>query len=436
MHETLNEISEALAELASAVDDTIASEESLGIGQSNWSFPFVSKNEIIARIEKTISEIESFGTEKISTNLDLLNDYPRRLNYIRDNSIQNFNGSPAAAYLTLYSTLDALDVALAPSLNGDPNAAAIKRLRNVDNRLRSREAQLNDLGPKLDELQQMVERIEAAYNAADQLPTDLKSLNDAREKIVSISSETEKKLGNIRDADAAISLIQSKIDEHEKNAKAVLDRCQKALSGSTSVGLAAAFSERSSSLGWSVWAWTALLVIALTIAGLLGFWRISELGATIADTNASDTRTILQFLLSIFSVGAPVWFAWLATRQIGQRFRIAEDYAFKASVSQAYEGYRREAARIDSDLEQQLLASALSRLDEQPLRLVERESPSSPIGDLFSSPIVMKAMDVVPDFSARVKELASESVDRLTRRDQAADGIARPPISGQSEAEE
>jgi hypothetical protein len=116
----------------------------------------------------------------------------------------------------------------------------------------------------------------------------------------------------------------------------------------------------------------------------------------------------------VLSVGAPVWFAWLATKQIGQRFRLAEDYAFKASISRAYEGFRREAARFDKDMEAKLLTSALTRLDEQPLRLVEADSHGSPWQELASSNVVKHAMKVVPDFAEQVKDLASKAVIALT----------------------
>ncbi|MFX8523854.1 hypothetical protein ABTM10_20480, partial [Acinetobacter baumannii] len=75
-------------------------------------------------------------------------------------------------------------------------------------------------------------------------------------------------------------------------------------------------------------------------------------------------------------------------KQIGQRFRLAEDYAFKASISRAYEGFRREAARFDKDMEARLLASALTRLDELPLRLVEPTSHGSPWHELATSDTV------------------------------------------------
>ena len=47
-----------------------------------------------------------------------------------------------------------------------------------------------------------------------------------------------------------------------------------------------------------------------------------------------------------------------------------------------YEGYRSEAERIDKDLERRLFSSALDRLEEAPLRLVEVESHGSPFHEL------------------------------------------------------
>jgi hypothetical protein len=118
--------------------------------------------------------------------------------------------------------------------------------------------------------------------------------------------------------------------------------------------------------------------------------------------------------LSLLSVGAPVWFAWLSTKQIGQRFRLAEDYAFKASISRAYEGFRREAARFDKDMEARLLGSALSRLDELPLRLVETDTHGSPWHELASSDLVKQALKVVPGFADQVRDLAGKAMTAAT----------------------
>ncbi|MBK9320151.1 MAG: hypothetical protein IPM91_16035 [Bacteroidetes bacterium] len=110
----------------------------------------------------------------------------------------------------------------------------------------------------------------------------------------------------------------------------------------------------------------------------------------------------VQIFLSILSLGAPIWLAWIATKQIGQRFKLSEDYAYKASVAKAYEGYRREAAKLDENLELRLFSSALTRLEEAPLRLIETEHHGSPWHELITSPQFKKAMDAVPELKDKL----------------------------------
>ena len=191
-----------------------------------------------------------------------------------------------------------------------------------------------------------------------------------------------------------------------KQAKDVLKQCEDAYRASTSVGLAAAFSERAADLSKSTWTWLGCLVAALSAAVGLGLFQLDRLAALIQVPHASSSIIFVNFLTSLLSVGAPIWLAWLATKQIGQRFRLSEDYAFKASISRAYEGYRKEAANIDVELQAQLLGSALSRLDELPLRLVETHSHGSPWGELLQSEAIRDAIKTVPHFVSEVSELA------------------------------
>lgn len=100
----------------------------------------------------------------------------------------------------------------------------------------------------------------------------------------------------------------------------------------------------------------------------------------------------------------------LAAKQIGQRFRLAEDYAFKASVAKAYEGYRKEAARIDPQFEARLFGSALTRLDEAPLRLVEIGSHGSPWHELATSDGVRRAFELAPEFQEKATSLLRDAM--------------------------
>ena len=272
------------------------------------------------------------------------------------------------------------------------------------------EATLKGLEPRTTSLSTMVDRIEQAYIAADQLPSDLESLTEAREKIGELVRGATQDQGRIQDIREAAHDLDMQLKNSAEQADVVLERCETAYSAATSVGLAAAFDERSKTLSRSMWFWIFGLFVALVAGSYFGTTQIGLLSKAINVPNASQSVILTNILLSFLSVGAPVWFAWLATKQIGQRFRLAEDYAFKASISRAYEGFRRETARFDEDMEAKLLGSALARLDELPLRLVEVDSHGSPWHELASSDVMKNAMKNVPGFAGQVKELANRAI--------------------------
>ncbi len=68
-------------------------------------------------------------------------------------------------------------------------------------------------------------------------------------------------------------------------------------------------------------------------------------------------------------------------------------------------------------MEARLLTSALTRLDELPLRLVETTSHGSPWHELASSDVVKQAIKAVPSFAEQVKELAGKAVSAIGTRE-------------------
>jgi hypothetical protein len=118
----------------------------------------------------------------------------------------------------------------------------------------------------------------------------------------------------------------------------------------------------------------------------------------------------MNCILALLSLSAPLWFAWISTKQIGQRFKLAEDYSFKASVAKAYEGYRKESARIDPAFEARLFSSALTRLEEAPLRLMEKDSHGSPWHELITSPQFEKAMNKIPELKDKFIQVSGNII--------------------------
>ncbi|MBE9135600.1 hypothetical protein [Tychonema sp. LEGE 07196] len=253
---------------------------------------------------------------------------------------------------------------------------------------------MQEIEPRSKDVARKIADIEAAHEAADQLPTDLAELEERRHELASlieeaqglarqISEDSEIVASSRENLLAGIDVSNEKIKTMFIEADNLLAKSEHALRGATAVGLSKAFEARKDALSRAGVAWTAGLAVALIAAAGVGWERVESL----KDVLTGDKPTvvvIVNALLAILGIGAPVWFAWLSTKQIGTTFRLAEDYAFKASVAQAYEGYRTEAMQIDEDLRARLFSAALERFEEAPIRLVDPSYHSSPFQEAVS----------------------------------------------------
>lgn len=416
MHQSLKAIQQQLEKIVAQLKTTLQNDEPFGNVHNNWSFPGLTRSELIEETRSIIDLIEDLGGEDVGGQEVRLNDYVRRLQHLQAQTIPNLWGNAGQGVAAFMFTLGGLRKALAPALTRDDHAEAATKFRKLANQLRGMESRMKDLDPRTASLASMVERIELAYEAADQLPADLESLKEARQTIADLAKQAGEDREFLLTTRERASVLDSELRASAEEAKAVVERCETAYSAATSFGLAAAFSERSSALSQSMWLWVIGLVGALVAGSYFGTNELRALSELLKVPNASPFMVILNLFLSLLSVGAPVWFAWLATKQIGQRFRLAEDYAFKASISRAYEGFRREATRFDKEMEARLLTSALDRLDELPLRLVESTSHGSPWHELASSDLVKQAIKAVPGFTEQVKDLAEKALVAVTPR--------------------
>lgn len=415
MHETLNLIEKELTQVIAALNSVIPNDEPFSVAHGNWSFPSVSRKDLIMMTESVIDLIKTSGKDDLGSNSVLLSDYPRRLAYMRTATIQNMWANAGAGVPAFTATLQFLREALKTALHDQPAVEASKGLKNIMRRLRALESELTSAEPRTTALADMLKRIELAHEAADQLPTDLQSLSEARSRVAQLttaSAEDRATVGlMLKEAEAC----KDSLDSMEGEAKKIVEKCDDAYRTTSSQGLAAAFTERASSLNISMWVWVVGLVAALGLGVYLGSQQLANLSRIISNPESDKSLVWLNLLLSAFSVGAPIWFGWLSTKQIGQRFKMAEDYAFKASISKAYEGYRREAVNIDLAMQERLFSSALTRLDELPLRLVDDKTHGSPWHELADSTLLKKALDTVPGFAAKLTEFSAKQLDAVTK---------------------
>ena len=413
MSEALKSISNILKDIADKLEEQHLNQGERCFGDAVNGSAYITRRDLAEDINDVREIVDGIGGLDLGVYKRKIEDYVVKLERVRDYLIPNLVNNSGLQHVlsAVVITMDGFRKVLDSALNlSNP-----VRVRGVSRKLSVMESRLQNLGPRLEGIDDKVSTIESAHDAADQLPEDLNSLRNARKDVDVIVDglkiDQDKIRGFKRDSEDIFKHLKL-IDE---SAGDVLSRCEKAYSAATSVGLALAFEERSKLLSKSMWYWVLGLVVSLCAGWCFGRSQIHSLLGVVNSQNSSVFVIFVNILLSVMSIGAPIWFAWLATKQIGQRFRLAEDYAFKASISRAYEGYRREAARIGgSDMEEKLLASALTRLDELPLRLVETPSYGSPWHELFSSGAVKKALETVPGFAGQVMDLAKGALHSAT----------------------
>lgn len=321
-----------------------------------------------------------------------------------------YNGNAGQATPAYVMTLSMLRAELLPALGWQVVHDAKALPANLARRARAATAQLDQLTPKIETLTEKIGQIESAHAVAENLPIDLQELAEARDKLSKAAAEAAVSAEKVKEARESSSSELDKMKRAYEEAAKLVKQCEAAYHITTTKGLAGAFDQRAGKLAWSMWTWVGGLIVALVLGSMIGAHRLEVLSVALQAPSPNWGGVAIQGVLSLLSVGAPLWFAWLATKQIGQRFRLAEDYAFKASVAKAYEGYRKEAARIDPQFEARLFGSALTRLDEAPLRLVEIGSHGSPWHELATSDGVRRAFELAPEFQEKATSLLRDAM--------------------------
>ncbi|CAE6938294.1 hypothetical protein R69608_05083 [Paraburkholderia nemoris] len=397
--------------LSSAISG--ASSEARPLNEAyGWNVPAVSRGDVIALItslaDRVRAEPDVVLTEQQAENIQI---FTRGIVFLTANTVpQLFSGNVVTALPALLMTLTTLDSLLSevfhwpasPDLHSLPPRLA-KRIKAAATRVAAVENSTGDLDAK-------VSKILEAYEAADSLDVDLDALSEAREKTSRFEADARIATQKIEEMRSEAYRRSETLQRLEQDAQAIVEKCEDAYRIATSKGLAGAFDDRAHKLNVSIRWWTGSLIFALVIGAVIGYDRVHALSGLLTSSAPSWGAITLHIGVSLVSVGAPFWFAWLATKQIGQRFRLAEDYAFKASVSKAYEGYRKEAVRIDPSFESRLFGSTLSRLEEAPLRLLaDDKNHGSPWHELVNSKAFLKAMSMVPELREKVVDLAGKT---------------------------
>ena len=332
----------------------------------------------------------------------------------------NFNSNPHQVATSTFCFLQYCNTFL-PTRPADVDWSKAKAKgyipRDLARKIGSIEKRLVDLGPRSESLHDKIAAIEAAHDAAEQLPTDMEELRRNNEQLRKLLSEAQRNAAlienNFNDTKKIREKISSNHEETEslvEKSNELVEKCNENYRITTSAGLAGAFEARSTSLNRTGWVWVVLLAIALICAVGIGYFRIDAY-ENLLRSEAATSVILLNLLVTVLGVGGPIWLAWLATKNIGQSFKLAEDYAFKASISKAYEGYRKEAVNLDPEFAKQLFGSALTRLDEAPSRFISSVDHNTPLAEMLDNPAIKEFISVFPEMQ---EKLVKYIVDQKT----------------------
>jgi uncharacterized protein YneF (UPF0154 family) len=296
-----------------------------------------------------------------------------------------FNGNGVQSVPAYVNTLSYIDFSLSriiepwtiPNKNSFPSTMA--------RRLDSTTARLDDVNLKIDGFETFIKSINDAASVAESLPTTLRELKEAKEKTERSNGEVIQRAAELQSIKEAATKLFGEVQSVEAEAKTIRDHISEIHLIATSTGLAASFEMRMRSLMWSYRLWVSFLVLSLATGATVGFWRGERIINQMALQNPRVDLILIEIGIAVVGLTAPLWMAWLSTKQLSQKTQLAEDYAYKSSISKAYEGYRREAIRFGAETEEKLFNTTINRFNELPSRHFDRNTSGTPLQDVISS---------------------------------------------------
>ena len=348
MEQKLTELIGVLETLKKTVDESNLPENTFD-QLHGWNQVFLDKDDIKYVISNFIHKLKAYGdnqlTEGLVSTIDSHIDNITRLNtnlksYFTNNASHLLHSVPSTL-LTLFTIINDVDF----ELFSWENIQDKKLLpRGLSTRLRSTKTQLDTLDESSGNLKNKIEVINNAHEAAESLPTDLASLQEAKEHLETLLRNANDELSTSKQEINAIKTnINLFLKETEKaheealsfrgeakqsaqEASKLVAQCDDALQITTTEGLAAGFDQKAKELKNSIWIWIAGLLIALCAGAWIGAERVTAF-TQILENPLTAGQAILHTIMSVFSIGGPLWLAWISTQQINQRFKLSEDYS-------------------------------------------------------------------------------------------------------------
>ncbi|MGL6264308.1 hypothetical protein ACSZMC_10495 [Aeromonas jandaei] len=430
MNAKLAMLKESLENLSKAISQKDLPDQTFDTSYG-WNSFHIAPVDILNTISNIITKLNSYSEPEIPNGLySTIDELVENINKQAANVtsyLANDAGRVSIIIPSILFLLQVIDNEIETELFSWASIQSNKLVpKNLKNRLRALNSQLDSLESGCGNIDGKVKAINNAYDTAESLPAVIQDLNDAKEKLASTINETRDEINKYKNEINAIkdniTIAKSKsIAMHDdikerlleaencaERASSLVNQCDDALQITTTQGLAAGFDQKAKELQKSIWVWIAGLLIALAFGIGIGSSRVADFTEALkGDLTAG--QAILHTIISIFSIGGPLWLAWISTQQINQRFKLSEDYSYKATVAKAFTGFRKISEDFNQETSERLFNSTLDRFDEMPLRLVSGKDYNSPWHEFIDSEAFKKAIDMVPALAKEAGRFAENT---------------------------
>ncbi len=192
--------------------------------------------------------------------------------------------------------------------------------------------------------------LHAAVQATkERVESDAGAASAARAAIEGHAAVTKRISQIAADAEARVSKYEAALNHLQDVNKQQAARIDEILAGATDGSLGGAYRKRGESFKLPEKRWQQVFVASLIGLLLLAAWQAYSLGNLAKAPEWDELARMMLFKLPFLI--PLVWLAIHSARQASFAKRMEEEYAFKATTSFSFEGYRRQMAEVGKDLD-------------------------------------------------------------------------------------
>ena len=323
------------------------------------------------------------------------------------NSRASVEGEQTAVETARKNVENSLSAITAAKTTADGELASIGTVKKTFEETRSailkmRETAQADLGEISTCKVQVANAAKETQAAQATIADNLLKTTNAKDGAIKVLGDAERQLAQAKTSAGVADDVTRRVGEYEKKLEALQSKFSEThkaieglLPGATSAGLASAFRKQRLAFWLPKLMWLSLFILSivgLLLLGMVILWERGSLGFLIAKQPPSmpaqaDWSDILRFFLQRLAVAAPlIWLAILSARNYKLCSRLRDEYAFKETLSAAFEGYKTQMTEISKDKLLKdtpimlLCHNILRILSENPTRVYDtRLSDDSPL---------------------------------------------------------